>query len=52
MRFSVLIEIYCGFAVLGIFFLCGISVSNRPQCPLLAAGIIAKSGVMNSTTYI
>ena len=32
MRFSVLIEIYCGFAVLG-NFLCGFSVSNRPQCP-------------------
>ena len=32
MRFSVLIEIYCGFAVLG-NFLCGFSVCNRPQCP-------------------
>ena len=32
MRFSVLIEIYCGF---GQFFLCGFSVSNRPQCPPL-----------------
>ena len=32
MRFSVLIEIYCGFAVFGNFS-CGFSVSNRPQCP-------------------
>ena len=32
MRFSVLIEIYCGFAVLGNFS-CGFSVSNRAQCP-------------------
>ena len=28
-----MIEIYFGFAVLG-DFLCGFSVSNRPQCPL------------------
>ena len=32
MRFSVLIEIYCGFAFMG-NFLCGFSVSYRHQCP-------------------
>ena len=35
MRFSVLIEIYCGFAVLGNLS-CSFLVSNRPQCPPLS----------------
>ena len=32
MRFSVLIEIYCGFSVFDEFG-CGFAVSTRPQCP-------------------
>jgi hypothetical protein len=41
MRFSVLIEIYRGFAVFG-EFLCGFAVSNRPQRPVQGANVLRK----------
>ena len=55
MRFSVLIEIYCGFAVLD-NFLCGFSVSNKPQCPPheanMAAGHVSENALFYKEIYI
>ena len=44
-RFSVLIEIYFGFAVLG-DFLCSFSVSNSPQCPTPAEALMKFRSIM------
>ena len=50
MRFSVLIERFCRFAVLDDFFPMVFSVSNRPQCPLLQGIVVKYSAAIFSPT--